>query len=203
MADQKISDFPVASSIGAGDIFPVVQAGSNKQANVSLTEITANKSTNTALGTSNTLYPSQNAVKSYVDSGGSGSANASLPTGTTSTSGVMMGFNCTFTPTKSGRVILMASGTMRSSSAGVTSAATLNYGTGTPPTNGAAATGASLGSTAQGTSSAANELLPFALIGFVTNLSIGTTYWLDIKLATSFASGTAQLASTNVSAIEI
>jgi hypothetical protein len=31
-------------------------------------EDVANKSTNTALGTSNTLYPSQNAVKTYVDS---------------------------------------------------------------------------------------------------------------------------------------
>ena len=32
-------------------------------------ENVANKSTSTSLGTSNTLYPSQNAVKSYVDSG--------------------------------------------------------------------------------------------------------------------------------------
>ena len=32
-------------------------------------EDVANKSTNTALGTSDTLYPTQNAVKSYVDSG--------------------------------------------------------------------------------------------------------------------------------------
>jgi|GEM_PF-3549038 len=31
-------------------------------------EVLADKSTNTALGTSNTLYPTQNAVKSYVDS---------------------------------------------------------------------------------------------------------------------------------------
>lgn len=30
-------------------------------------EDVANKSTNTSLGTSNTLYPSQNAVKTYVD----------------------------------------------------------------------------------------------------------------------------------------
>lgn len=36
-------------------------------------ENVANKSTSTALGTSNTLYPTQNAVKSYVD------ANAGLP----------------------------------------------------------------------------------------------------------------------------
>jgi len=39
------------------------------QLDLSLKEDVANKSTNTALGTSNTLYPTQNAVKSYVDSG--------------------------------------------------------------------------------------------------------------------------------------
>lgn len=35
-------------------------------------EVTSNKSTSTSLGTSNTLYPSQNAVKSYVDTAVSG-----------------------------------------------------------------------------------------------------------------------------------
>lgn len=38
-------------------------------------ELTSNKSTTTALGTSNTLYPSQNAVKSYVDARVSGTTN--------------------------------------------------------------------------------------------------------------------------------
>src|SRR5262249_49786425 len=41
-----------------------------KQAALGFTpEDVANKSTNTSLGTSNTLYPSQNAVKAYVDTG--------------------------------------------------------------------------------------------------------------------------------------
>lgn len=40
----------------------------NKQAALGFTaEDTANKSTNTSLGTSNTLFPTQNAVKTYVD----------------------------------------------------------------------------------------------------------------------------------------
>jgi hypothetical protein len=40
----------------------------SKQASLGFTpEDVANKSTNTSLGTSNTLYPSQNAVKTYVD----------------------------------------------------------------------------------------------------------------------------------------
>ncbi|MCK9543446.1 MAG: phage tail repeat domain-containing protein, partial [Novosphingobium sp.] len=40
-------------------------------------ENVANKSTSISLGTSNTLYPTQNAVKSYVDTGLSGKANTS------------------------------------------------------------------------------------------------------------------------------
>lgn len=45
-------------------------------------EDVANKSTNTALGTSDTLYPSQNAVKSYVDTAISGVNIAPTVTGT-------------------------------------------------------------------------------------------------------------------------
>lgn len=41
-------------------------------------EVTTNKSTSTSLGTSNTLYPSQNAVKSYVDTGLSSKLNSSV-----------------------------------------------------------------------------------------------------------------------------
>ena len=48
-------------------------------------ELLSNKSTNTALGTSDTLYPSQNAVKSYVDSIAQGlSVKKSVRLGTTS-----------------------------------------------------------------------------------------------------------------------
>ncbi len=49
-------------------------------------ENVANKSTSTALGTSNTLYPSQNAVKSYVDTT---IAAASAPDATTTTKGIV------------------------------------------------------------------------------------------------------------------
>jgi hypothetical protein len=49
-------------------------------------EDVANKSTNTALGTSDTLYPSQKAVKTYVDTAVSG---ASAPDATTTTKGVV------------------------------------------------------------------------------------------------------------------
>lgn len=45
-------------------------------------EVTSNKSTNTSLGTSDTLYPSQKAVKTYVDTG-LGTKQNTITTGTT------------------------------------------------------------------------------------------------------------------------
>ena len=54
----------------------------NKQSALGFTpEDVANKSTSTSLGTSNTLYPSQNAVKTYVDNGLS-AKQATLVSGT-------------------------------------------------------------------------------------------------------------------------
>jgi hypothetical protein len=92
MADTKISALTTkATPIGA-DILPIVDSTntSNKKVTIQTLPISdatqtalnakqntlgftpenvANKSTNTSLGTSNTQYPSQNAVKSYVDTG--------------------------------------------------------------------------------------------------------------------------------------
>lgn len=58
MGDGVGSDSPEWNTIAASDI-PDISA---------TYETKSNKSTDTALGTSNTLYPSQNAVKAYVDS---------------------------------------------------------------------------------------------------------------------------------------
>lgn len=65
----------------------------NKQAALGFTpENVANKSTTTTLGTSNTLYPTQNAVKTYVDNlTGATQTRNEVPTGTVN------GTNATFT----------------------------------------------------------------------------------------------------------
>jgi hypothetical protein len=63
-------------------------------------ENVANKSTLTTLGTSDTLYPTQNAVKSYVDTGLSGKQNTlTNPITGTGTSGQVSFFNGTTTQT--------------------------------------------------------------------------------------------------------
>lgn len=57
-------------------------------------ESVSNKSTSTALGTSNTLYPSQNAVKTYVDTGLSGKASSTAAT-TVNGATCTLGSTCT------------------------------------------------------------------------------------------------------------
>lgn len=82
-------------------------------------ENAANKSTSSSLGTSNTLYPSQNAVKAYVDAAISTAKQALYPVGSiwTSTSvstnpGTVLGFG-TWSAFGAGRVLVSkaASGT--------------------------------------------------------------------------------------------
>lgn len=78
MADKKISQLDASAALTGTEEVPVVQSGAtvkttvqdiaNKAPGIGFTpENVANKSINTALGTSNTLYPTQNAVKVYVD----------------------------------------------------------------------------------------------------------------------------------------
>lgn len=75
-------------------------------------ENAANKSTSSSLGTSNTLYPSQNAVKAYVDAAVSAAKQALYPVGSiwTSTSvstnpGTVLGFG-TWSAFGAGRVLV-------------------------------------------------------------------------------------------------
>jgi hypothetical protein len=62
-------NLPVASATNTGKLSSADWSTFNgKQNAIGFTpEDVANKSTSTSLGTSNTLYPSQNAVKTYVD----------------------------------------------------------------------------------------------------------------------------------------
>ena len=72
MANKKISELTSASLPLAGtEEIPIVQSGVTKKVAVSefdgIYESLSNKSTSTSLGTSDTLYPTQNAVKVYAD----------------------------------------------------------------------------------------------------------------------------------------
>src|SRR5262249_37718510 len=69
----------------------------------------------------------------------------SNPAGTTDGTGVMMGLARALTPTTTGVVFVLFYGMMNASAGGGTITTRARYGTGTAPTNGAAATGTTIG----------------------------------------------------------
>jgi hypothetical protein len=125
------------------------------------------------------------------------------PTGTTNTSGVMMGMGstCTITPVYSTRIKISVTGQIASSSAGQFASASLRYGTGTAPANAAALAGTNVSNVAA-TSTGAGQALPFALNGIVTGLTPGTAYWIDLGVVSSVGTSGASAASVFVSAEE-
>lgn len=128
------------------------------------------------------------------------------PTGTTSLSPtfVMMGLGVTFTPKSTGAFILIAQASGANTVAGSGFKLRFRYGTGTPPTNGAAETGTQAGSAAIGSVVAAGGQASGNINAFVPSgtFAVGTTYWLDVSLC-ALVSGTASLSPINIWAIEI
>lgn len=89
------------------------------------------------------------------------------------------GLNCTLTPATSGRLILSARiGNMSSGSN--STFVVLSYGTGTPPTQGAAISSSSqLGNGVQGGYGGSSWANSGSLSGMLNGMTIGTTYWFD------------------------
>lgn len=121
-------------------------------------------------------------------------ASPADPTGTTSTTGVMMGLGAvvapntaSITPTVTGRVkaTIVLNLTNSTATAGDGAKAQIRYGTGTAPANGAALTGTTIGSilTSVLERATANDLQGVTLVGVATGLTPGTAYWFDVSLA--------------------
>jgi hypothetical protein len=128
------------------------------------------------------------------------------PTGTTDTTGKMMGLAGAFTPQFSGRALIFITGNLTNSTAaaGDGAKAQITYGTGTAPVNGAALTGTAVGSIQSSVleRATASDLQTFSLVALVTGLTVGTAIWLDIRLA-AIVGGTALCKNINIVAIEI
>lgn len=122
------------------------------------------------------------------------------PTGTTSTSLVMMGLGIYFTPETSGRVLIIAVGQLVNSTAGKGVQGNIHTGTGTAPVNGAASTG-----TSRGVSTAWSDVpatsITFILVGLATGLTPNTQYWVDLAVE-AISSGTATVSGVWVLLIE-
>lgn len=135
-------------------------------------------------------------------SSASGSAVAAAPTGTTSTTFVMMGVNFTITPTKSGTLVISGSGQMANGTLNDGATVQLYYGTGTPPINGAAVTGTSIGTSQTHTSLVAADTGGWSFTVPVPALTVGTAYWVDVALK-AVTGGTASITGVTVAAVEI
>lgn len=128
------------------------------------------------------------------------------PANTVSTTLVMMGLGstCALTPTGSGTVLVIASGTCDTATGATSLTLGGRYGTGTAPANGAAVSGTRFGgatdqthrpaSTSNGTGWSINAVL---------SLTPATAYWFDIALDTSAAADAASIASVSVSIVEL
>lgn len=124
-----------------------------------------------------------------------------VPTAVASTSFLMFGLGILFTPSSTGRVLIVFRGTQTQS---VTTAAThlrIYYGTGTAPANGAAVTGTSANADLQITNATTSQQLPATLVALIGGLTIGTQYWFDV--AGSASSGNVNYFNIGDSIIEI
>lgn len=118
------------------------------------------------------------------------------PASTTSATPVMAGLGFTYTPKVSGKLLVQMSGAGRTLTAAVPMTVQMAYGTGTPPVNGAAATGTTFGPqpSFQSIDTTHNMTFP-QLQGVISGLTPGTTYWIDLQFSTSNAADAAQLAT--------
>ena len=140
----------------------------------------------------------------YTKPGATSTATPSNPTGTSSTTGVMMGFGSSFsiTPTCTGRVFICITGGIENSLAGGQCSVSIRTSTGTAPSNGVAATGSSISNSVPSTSPTGAQFFPFSVCGIATSLTLNTAHWIDIQLATFNGSSTAAVINVGCVAFE-
>jgi hypothetical protein len=132
----------------------------------------------------------------------------SNPTGTTNTTGVMMGLgrsphSYSITPSSSGKVFFTIGGGCSNNTANGGAIVYAAYGSGTPPINGAANTGTPIsGGQFRIGVWGASMSTPFSVSGVISGLSPGTPIWMDLSLAVN-GSGTASVTGTSLAAFTL
>ncbi|MDE1770319.1 MAG: hypothetical protein KGI28_07200 [Thaumarchaeota archaeon] len=122
-------------------------------------------------------------------------------TGTTSSTGVMLGPGTSITPQSTGRIFVHVSGFTSQSKAGGGCITGIRYGTGSTPINGAALTGTSVGWKQSSTHPATNSTVPISQAVQVTGLILNTKYWIELSEAV-IKSGTCTVNNVNWSVLE-
>lgn len=127
------------------------------------------------------------------------------PATTASGTGVMMGLAMSFSPLKTGKMLLLFTGDTDNTSANDGTLIQIRVGTGAAPANGAALTGTTYGRLIRSNNNTALaggwNIFPVSSHRYNT-FTVGTTYWMDISLAT-VGGGTARVRDIEISAIEL
>lgn len=127
------------------------------------------------------------------------------PGGTSNTASYVMaglGTTCKITPNISTRVFVSFEGGIQNTTTGDGTAYKLFYGVGTPPTNGAAATGTLIGASSLGFGATGANPVPFCKNAIATSLTNGSTYWFDLAQLAS-GGGTASFVNLTFVGSEI
>jgi hypothetical protein len=131
----------------------------------------------------------------------------SNPSGTVSTTQVMMGVGatCSYTPASSGKVLVSVTCLFYTLTGATSIVLTGQYGTGSAPANGAALTGTLFGGNAAYDFAAAEFASSSRQGAFTALLSLtaGTAYWFDMALATTNASDQAVIQNVSMTVIEL
>lgn len=117
--------------------------------------------------------------------------------GVTTTTGKMLGLNQSFTPLSTGALLIIVTGNV---SGGSAPGLSIRYGTGAAPAHGAAPVGLVCG-TQQSPNNGNWYGFP-PIIGVVSGLIVGTTYWIDID-ALMTGGGSVTYTGVSISIVEL
>ena len=126
------------------------------------------------------------------------------PTGTTSTTGVMMGLSSgvtRITPQVTGNIMMIVTGMIGNNTIGDGSSPQIRFGTGNGPANAAALTGTTVGLLKNFVASTVAGRQGFMCQGYATGLTINTAIYIDLGLK-AVTGGTATVFDIDVVAYE-
>jgi len=124
------------------------------------------------------------------------------PTGTTNTTGLMMGLAGAITPLMSTRVCVTISGQMANNTINDGAGVKLRWGTGSAPANAAALSGTVVGAEQTMVSLVAAQKSGFSITAIISGLTVGTAIWLDAGLK-AITAGTATITGVTIASVEI
>lgn len=141
--------------------------------------------------------------RQYTLLANSNQSSPANPASSSSSTGVMMGIPIPITPARSGTLMVTISGDMGNANNNSGGIVQIRYGTGTAPVNGAALIGTPVGGAVR---TYETGTFPFSLnsiVGNVTPLTLGVTYWFDLSLAWRGNAGPVSVKDLSISILEL